>query len=101
MGWLAGGPATMAATNKCLAQSNKSPHRANATKKRKIKPTTKDQNMTRLLLCTAALLILTPAFATPANAVPRFCYSLRTGQFAHWGPCRVVCNYYGRGGYCR
>jgi hypothetical protein len=24
----------MAATNKCLAQSNKSPHRANATKKR-------------------------------------------------------------------
>jgi hypothetical protein len=57
--------------------------------------------MTRLLLCTAALLILTPAFATPANAVPRFCYSLRTGQFAHWGPCRVVCNYYGRGGYCR
>jgi hypothetical protein len=25
----------MAATNKCLAQSNKSPHRANATKKRK------------------------------------------------------------------
>jgi hypothetical protein len=26
--------ATMAATNKCLAQSNKSPHRANATKER-------------------------------------------------------------------
>jgi hypothetical protein len=34
----------MAATNKSLAQSNKSPHRANATKKRKIKPTTKDQD---------------------------------------------------------
>jgi hypothetical protein len=34
-GWLAGGPAKMAATNKCLARSNKSPHRANATKKQK------------------------------------------------------------------
>jgi hypothetical protein len=31
-------PATMAATNKCLAQSNKSPHRANATKKRTRRP---------------------------------------------------------------
>ena len=35
MGWLAGGPAKMAATNKCLAQNNKPRHRANATKKRK------------------------------------------------------------------
>src|SRR2546421_7545524 len=34
MGWLAGGPAKMAATNKCLAQSNKSRTGANATKKR-------------------------------------------------------------------
>jgi hypothetical protein len=32
--------ATMAATNKCLAQSNKSPHRANATKKRTRRPST-------------------------------------------------------------
>src|SRR6266542_2050939 len=30
----------MAATNKCLAQSNKSPHRANATKKRTRRPST-------------------------------------------------------------
>jgi len=22
--------------------------------------------------------------------VPQFCYSLRTGKFTHWGPCRVV-----------
>jgi hypothetical protein len=56
----------MASTNKCLAQSNKSPHRANATKKRKIKPTTKDQNMTRLLICAATLLALTAT--TPASA---------------------------------
>jgi hypothetical protein len=98
----------MAAKNKCLAQSNKSPHRANATKKRTRRPSTgavrqpRTSIMTRLLLCTAALLIpLLTAFATPANAVPRFCYSLRTGQFTHWGPCRVVCNRYGPGGYCR
>src|SRR5262245_14298471 len=22
--------------------------------------------------------------------VPRFCYSITTGKFTHWGPCRVV-----------
>ena len=41
-----------------------------------------------------------PAFATPANARV-FCYGKYTGQFAHWGKCRVVCTYYGPGGYCR
>jgi hypothetical protein len=58
--------------------------------------------MTRLLFCTATILALcVPVFATtPANARP-FCYNKYTGQFAHWGHCRVVCNYYGRGGYCR
>src|SRR6266498_2750280 len=30
----------MASTNKCLAESNKSPHRANATKKRTRRPST-------------------------------------------------------------
>jgi hypothetical protein len=30
-----------------------------------------------------------------------FCYNRNTGAFAHWGRCRVVCNYYGLGGYCR
>ena len=30
-----------------------------------------------------------------------FCYNRNTGAFAHWGRCRVVCNYYGPGGYCR
>src|SRR6266550_317950 len=34
MGWLAGGPAKMAATNKCLARSNKSRTGAEATNKR-------------------------------------------------------------------
>ena len=24
------------------------------------------------------------------GTVPRFCYSLRTGKFTHWGECRVV-----------
>jgi hypothetical protein len=32
MGWLAGGPAKMASTNKCLAESNKSPDGPGATK---------------------------------------------------------------------
>jgi hypothetical protein len=51
----------MAATNKCLAESNKSPHRANATKKRKARDSRQPRttNMTRLLLCTATLLALT------------------------------------------
>jgi hypothetical protein len=30
-----------------------------------------------------------------------FCYNRITGKFNHWGPCRVVCNYYGPGGTCR
>jgi hypothetical protein len=33
--------------------------------------------------------------------VRTFCYNRNTGQFAHWGQCRVVCNYYGPGGQCR
>jgi hypothetical protein len=24
------------------------------------------------------------------GTVPKFCYSLRTGKFTHWGPCRQV-----------
>ena len=27
---------------------------------------------------------------TTNGTVPRFCYSLRTGKFTHWGECRVV-----------
>jgi hypothetical protein len=30
-----------------------------------------------------------------------FCYNTNTGAFNHWGRCRVVCTYYGPGGYCR
>jgi hypothetical protein len=55
------------------------------------------------LFATAAVLavaLCAPAFVTPANARP-FCYNKYTGQFAHWGHCRVVCTYYGPGGYCR
>ena len=33
--------------------------------------------------------------------VRAFCYNKNTGQFAHWGLCRVVCTYYGPGGQCR
>jgi hypothetical protein len=33
--------------------------------------------------------------------VRAFCYNKNTGAFAHWGQCRVVCNYYGPGGQCR
>jgi hypothetical protein len=25
------------------------------------------------------------------SGVPKFCYSLRTGKFTHWGECRTVC----------
>jgi hypothetical protein len=61
------GPATMAATNKCLAQSNKSPHRANATNDRQSSRQPKTTTMTRLLLCTALVLTLvaSPTFACP------------------------------------
>src|SRR5215475_3291286 len=27
---------------------------------------------------------------TQNGTVPRFCYSLRTGRFTHWGECRIV-----------
>jgi hypothetical protein len=33
--------------------------------------------------------------------VRAFCYNTNTGAFSHWGRCRVVCTYYGPGGYCR
>jgi hypothetical protein len=59
--------------------------------------------MSKLLATAAAVLtvaLCAPAFSTPANARP-FCYNKYTGQFAHWGRCRVVCTYYGPGGYCR
>jgi len=31
-----------------------------------------------------------PTVAKANGAVPRFCYSLKTGKFTHWGECRVV-----------
>jgi hypothetical protein len=33
--------------------------------------------------------------------VRTFCYNKKTGDFLHWGACRVVCNYYGESGQCR
>ena len=33
--------------------------------------------------------------------VRTFCYNKKSGEFLHWGGCRVVCNYYGEGGQCR
>jgi hypothetical protein len=97
-GWLAGGPAKMAATNKCLAQSNKSPHRTNATKKRKgpccvdarhdrqssRQPRT--TTMTRLLICTATILALT-ASANAQSVVPlsdRGRFHGYVGAKPHW-----------------
>jgi hypothetical protein len=38
---------------------------------------------------------------TDASRAAPFCYHTNTGAFAHWGHCRVVCSYYGPGGYCR
>src|SRR5262249_34020943 len=31
-----------------------------------------------------------PRVAQANGTVPKFCYSLKTGKFTHWGPCRVV-----------
>ena len=42
-----------------------------------------------------------PIKARATSNVPRFCYSLATGKFTHWGECRVVCDHYGPGGNCR
>ena len=69
------------------------------------------------LAITAVTLVETdPSRAVPVNGsliaagladisnveqVRAFCYNTRTGAFSHWGRCRVVCNYYGPGGYCR
>jgi hypothetical protein len=61
--------------------------------------------MKKLLLATAAVTLTVAAstFSTPADARV-FCFNRNTGQFLYWGHCqpaRVVCNYYGPGGYCR
>jgi hypothetical protein len=59
--------------------------------------------MSKLLATAAAVLTVAlgaSAFSTPADARV-FCYNKNTGAFAHWGHCRVVCTYYGPGGYCR
>jgi hypothetical protein len=69
------------------------------------------------LAITAVTLVGTdPSRAVPANGsliaagfaeisnveqMRAFCYNTRTGAFNHWGRCRVVCTYYGPGGYCR
>jgi hypothetical protein len=56
------------------------------------------------LLASVLALVASSAIATPANAGRLFCYNRVTGQFVNWGHCppvRVVCNYYGPGGYCR
>ena len=68
-----------------------------------------------LVIAAVALVGTDPSRAVPANRssvaaglaeisnveqVRVFCYSTRTGAFNHWGRCRVVCNYYGPGGYC-
>ena len=53
-----------------------------------------------LAIAALSIAVLVSAFAAPASA-RTFCYGKYTGQFAHWGPCRVACTYYGPGGYCR
>jgi len=68
-----------------------------------------------LVIAAVALVGTDPSHAVPENGssvaaglaeisnveqVRVFCYNTRTGAFNHWGRCRVVCNYYGPGGYC-
>jgi hypothetical protein len=58
--------------------------------------------MNRYLTLVLATIIFALVSVAPAPANARvFCYNKYTGQFAHWGRCRVVCTYYGPGGYCR
>jgi hypothetical protein len=57
--------------------------------------------MRKVLLALLAVATLALFGANQALAAPTFCYNKNTGAFAHWGKCRVVCNYYGPGGQCR
>ena len=57
--------------------------------------------MRKMLLALLGVATLALFGATQSIAAPTFCYSKTTGAFAHWGKCRVVCNYYGPGGQCR
>jgi hypothetical protein len=59
--------------------------------------------MKKLIMCAiAAVTLAVPALsATPADARV-FCYNLVTGQFSHWGYCRVLCTRTAYSGYsCR
>jgi len=56
--------------------------------------------MRKVMSALAIAAVLAVAFSAPADARV-FCYNKYTGAFAHWGNCRVVCTYYGPGGYCR
>jgi len=56
--------------------------------------------MRKMLLALFGVATLVLFGANQALAAP-FCYNKNTGAFAHWGKCRVVCNYYGPGGTCR
>ena len=48
--------------------------------------------MKKFIMCAiVAVTFAVPALsATPADARV-FCYNLVTGQFSHWGYCRVLC----------
>ena len=55
--------------------------------------------MRKLLLALLGVATLALFGAGESHAAP-FCYNKNTGAFAHWGPCRVVCDHYGPGGRC-
>jgi hypothetical protein len=57
--------------------------------------------MRKTLFALLGVATLTLFGANQALAGQTFCYNTKTGDFLHWGKCRVVCNYYGPGGQCR
>ena len=52
-------------------------------------------------VATLALFGTNQSLAASDENVQTFCYNKNTGEFAHWGECRVECDYYGPGGQCR
>jgi hypothetical protein len=57
--------------------------------------------MRKMLLALLGVATLVLFGANQALAGQPFCYNTKTGEFLHWGKCRVVCDHYGPGGQCR
>jgi hypothetical protein len=86
-----------------LADGSKSPTEPPASSHHKQMPAFRGkEDLTMKMLALGFLAITAVTIAgTDASHARNFCYHTNSGAFAHWGACRVVCNHYGPGGYCR